>query len=361
MELSLGKVCVQHESYEVPSDEGGSGGVPGEHPVGRLVVLVHEMELRDRLAGGGGESFLKGLPGGHGAPRPLLAVKALRVLPHPPPPGGVPECCLRVSMRPLRLHIDQDALIFLRDFASSFLTHLNPPGPPHGDPTAPPGPSPPMEEEPEDPPIYFREFRFVSEVPVWLDYRGKRVSMEQGALAGILIGLARLNCSELRLKRLSQRKGLLGLSRVLSFAVSEWLSDIRRHQLPALLGGVAPVRAVLRLWRALRELLLLPLTPLLDVGGARGVHRGVSAFGASSAAAAVGLGARLLRALQALAEALYELVAPPGPPRPLRALPASPQQAPPRAAPRRGHHPPPSRRGQRGTAAATPRVPMGRS
>ena len=50
--------------------------------------------------------------------------------------------------------------------------------------------------------------------------------------------------------------------------------------------------------RALRELLLLPLTPLLDVGGARGVRRGVSAFGASSASAAVGLGARLLRALQ---------------------------------------------------------------
>lgn len=362
MELSMGKVSIQHESYEVPPCEGGSvGGVPKEHPVGRTVLLVQHMELKDRIGGGGTESFLKGMEGGHGDHRPMLAVKALRILPHPPPPGGVPECSLRVSMRPLRLHIDQDALIFLRDFASSFITNLYPPpGHTHGDPAAPPGSTPPMEEEHEDPPIYFREFRFISEVPIRLDYRGKRVSMEQGALAGILIGLARLNCTELRLKRLNHRQGLLGLGRVLRYAQAQWLADIRRHQLPALLGGMAPVRAVIGMWRSLRDLLLLPLTPLLDVGESRGGPRGVAAFGASSAAAAVGLGARLLRALQALAEALYELVAPPGPPRPLRALPDGPQQLPPKSTPRRRHHPTTTRRGQRGTAAA-PRIHMGPS
>lgn len=88
----------------------------------------------------------------------------------------------------------------------------------------------------------FREFRFTSEVPIWLDYHGKHVVIEQvrgfighlvgaaasvrkkqsklparslplsffvsqGTFAGILIGLAQLNCSELKLKRLCCRHG----------------------------------------------------------------------------------------------------------------------------------------------------------
>ncbi|XP_072737644.1 autophagy-related protein 2 homolog A-like [Ciconia boyciana] len=197
----------------------------------------------------------------------------------------------------------------------------------------PPGLEPLADEDPDsESPVYFREFRFTAEVPIWLDYRGKRVTMEQGALAGILIGLARLNCSQLRLKRLCHRQGLLGLGKVLSFAVTEWLRDIRCHQLPGLLGGVAPVHAVLRLWRALRDLLALPLLPLLGGhpggvtrGVTQGVTWGVTALGAASASAAIGLGTRLLRALQALAEALYELVAPPAPPAP-RGPPESPSE-----------------------------------
>ncbi|XP_030331246.1 autophagy-related protein 2 homolog A-like [Strigops habroptila] len=346
MELHLGKVSVQHETYDEEAAEGqpwggrgagegpgqrpgGSRGAavgPGERPTARLVLLVQELELRDRLGGDGAPPFLSRHPRGGPPPQPpTLWVKALRVLPHPPPPGGVPECCLRVALAPLRLHIDQDALLFLRDYISSFIAHMDPPAPPPDPPHgsgAPPGLEPLEEEEPEtESPVYFREFRFTAEVPLWLDYHGKRVTMEQGALAGILIGLAQLNCCHLRLRRLCHRHGLLGLSRVLSFAVSEWLRDIRCHQLPGLLGGVAPVHAVLRLWRALRDLLLLPLLGTPAGGVTRGVTRGVTALGAASASAAISLCSRLLRALQALAEALYELVAPPGPPRALEAPP----------------------------------------
>jgi autophagy-related protein 2 len=53
----------------------------------------------------------------------------------------------------------------------------------------------------------FRSFLFSREVPIRLDYQGKRVDMTHGPLAGLLMGLGQLNCSELRLKRISHRHG----------------------------------------------------------------------------------------------------------------------------------------------------------
>jgi hypothetical protein len=52
-----------------------------------------------------------------------------------------------------------------------------------------------------------RTLLFSPDVPVRVDYQGKRVDMTHGPLAGLLMGLAQLNCSELRLKRLSYRHG----------------------------------------------------------------------------------------------------------------------------------------------------------
>ena len=46
---------------------------------------------------------------------------------------------------------------------------------------------------------------FSPEVPIRLDYHGKRVDLTHGPLAGLLMGLGQLNCSELRLKPLSYR------------------------------------------------------------------------------------------------------------------------------------------------------------
>lgn len=95
--------------------------------------------------------------------------------------------------------------------------------------------------------LLYRSVVFSPEVLVKLDYQGKRVDLTHGPLAGLLMGLAQLNCSELRLKRLSHRYGLLGYDKLLAYLASEWLQDIKKNQLPGLLSGVGPMYSVVQL------------------------------------------------------------------------------------------------------------------
>lgn len=67
------------------------------------------------------------------------------------------------------------------------------------------------------------------------------------------MGLAQLNCSELRLKRLTHRHGLLGFDKLVTFLLSEWLQDIKKNQLPSLLGGVGPMHSLVQLCKYAKE------------------------------------------------------------------------------------------------------------
>uniref|UniRef100_A0A8C7PAJ8 Autophagy related 2A n=1 Tax=Oncorhynchus mykiss TaxID=8022 RepID=A0A8C7PAJ8_ONCMY len=340
MEIQLTKVSFQHESYPVvvsaagPCQEGGVPGVGvgavGEQPLSRQVFIVQELEIRDRLASSQLNKFLY-LYTSESMPRRahsnMLTVKALQVCPD----SGVggPECCLRISLLPLRLNIDQDALFFLKDFFSSLAAGVNPylPMDPAAEETTS-GLGPDLTASVEttyseqsssssgstsstDQPIYFREFRFTSEVPIWLDYQGKHVVIEQGTFAGILIGLAQLNCSELKLKRLCCRHGLLGVDKVIQYAVTEWLTDIRKNQLPGILGGVGPMHSVVQLFHGVRDLFWMPIEQYRRDGRIiRGLQRGAASFGTSTASAALELSNRLVQAIQATAETVYDILSP---------------------------------------------------
>ncbi|KAM6953685.1 autophagy-related protein 2 homolog A [Aplochiton taeniatus] len=353
MEIQLTKVSFQHESYKapvsVPGQEGEGPGVGvgvgllGEQPLSRQVFIVQELEVRDRLASSQLNKFLY-LYTSESMPRRahsnMLTVKALQVSPES---GlGGPECCLRISLLPLRLNIDQDALFFLKDFFSSLAAGINPYLPVDSATEVKVDPSQKPSEEAEsdvalgpdlaasvettyseqssssagsssssDQPIYFREFRFTSEVPIWLDYQGKHMVIEQGTFAGILIGLAQLNCSELKLKRLCCRHGLLGVDKVIQYAVTEWLTDIRKNQLPGILGGVGPMHSVVQLFHGVRDLFWMPIEQYRRDGRIiRGLQRGAASFGTSTASAALELSNRLVQAIQATAETVYDILSP---------------------------------------------------
>ncbi|XP_069771921.1 autophagy-related protein 2 homolog B-like isoform X4 [Narcine bancroftii] len=356
MEIQFSKVKFQHEVY--PQTDHSVDPGSAERPISRQVLIIQDLEIRDRLATSQMNKFLylyssKDLP--RKAHANMLTVKALHVSPDS---IRMPqECCLRVTLMPLRLNIDQDALFFLKAFFSSLAAELElliPPDPvqevrksPGVDATSNlskneagavdhspiitlPGQRPVRADpltvaartsinEPEgtsstvfgDQPIFFREFRFTSEVPIRLDYHGKHMSMDQGTLAGILIGLAQLNCSELKLKRLCNRHGLLGVDRLISYALNEWLTDIRKYQLPGILGGVGPMHSLVQLVQGLKDLVWLPIEQYRRDGHiVRGLQRGAASFGTSTAMAALELTNRLVQTIQAAAETAYDMVSP---------------------------------------------------
>lgn len=56
-------------------------------------------------------------------------------------------------------------------------------------------------------PVYIRQFVFSPDVTIRIDYEGRHVDLSQGSLAGLLMGLAQLNCSEITLKRIVYKHG----------------------------------------------------------------------------------------------------------------------------------------------------------
>lgn len=56
-------------------------------------------------------------------------------------------------------------------------------------------------------PVYIRQFVFSPEVTIRLDYEGRHIDFTHGSLAGLLMGLAQLNCSEITLKRIVHKHG----------------------------------------------------------------------------------------------------------------------------------------------------------
>ncbi|KDR16670.1 autophagy-related protein 2 homolog A-like [Zootermopsis nevadensis] len=350
MELQLNKVKFRHEVYPDNAKEAS-----------RQILLVSDVEVRDRLAS---SQFNKFLYQHSSESRPkqshanMIRIVAVHV--RPDPKLTVQECSLKVTLLPLRLNIDQDSLLFLFGFFTdmSRLKKSKEDGtvqcytPRHNTPThqAPvmtvnvaggsrtPSPEPPtfliqleedankqdsdrvsalpsanqqLNDRPPTPPIFFRSFYFSREVPIRLDYQGKRVDMTHGPLAGLLMGLGQLNSSELRLKCISYRHGLLGFDKLVTFVLNEWLQDIKKNQLPSLLGGVGPMHALVQLFQGIRDLFWLPIEQYQKDGRiVRGLQRGANSFTTSTAMAALELTNRLVQAIQSTAEMAYDMVSP---------------------------------------------------
>ncbi|XP_064484407.1 autophagy-related protein 2 homolog A-like isoform X3 [Ornithodoros turicata] len=342
MELQMNKIRFQHEVYPQNTVQAS-----------RQVLLIHDVEIRDRLASSEINKFLyqyasESMP--RQAHANMVVLKMVHIRPDPESPAQ--ECSIRVSLKPLRFNIDQDALLFLYSFFSDVASGGTPPEPrdtgeerhvhftdaspsslePSSScgltPTEPGqlfivlqdetleaqdlistgGTSPPTGSTS---PLFIRSFVFSPDVPIRVDYHGKRVAMDQGALAGLLMGLGQLNCLEVTLKTLSYRHGLLGVDKVLAYACNEWLNDIKKNQVPSVLGGVGPMHSFVQLFNGVKDLLWLPVEQYRKDGRiVRGLQRGASSFTTSTAMACLELTNKLVQTIQGAAELAYDMLSP---------------------------------------------------
>ncbi|KAK7506847.1 hypothetical protein BaRGS_00001698 [Batillaria attramentaria] len=363
MEVWLSKVGVQYEEYP-----------PNVSKALRWVFLVHDAEVRDRLKASHINKFLY-QDTSEKRPRQssanMLCMKALFTRPDPKLPTR--ECSLHISGLPIRLNIDQESLFFLRRFIMEF-TGQQPsdpytptaggegfrPGTPTlsssvGSGSKDRGPVLGLDVGPEeeggeeggrprpelliqldeislersqalkaalddegsdtssnydDSPVFFKSVVFSPAVPIRLDYSGKCLDMDR-TLAGLLIGLAQLNNSELCLKRISHKQGLLGAEKVVAFLLNEWLLDIRSNQLPSILGGVGPMHSFVQLAQGIRDMFWMPVEQYRRDGRVwRGMQRGASSLTMSTARAVIELTNKAVSTIQYVSELTYDMLSP---------------------------------------------------
>nr|XP_046908744.1 autophagy-related protein 2 homolog B-like [Dermatophagoides farinae] len=262
------------------------------------------------------------------------------------------EADLTVSLKPLRVNVDQDTLLFLMDFFSKFNDTLtaklnaaatnadyndnidedddddddddetkNPPTSFTIDPSPSSSSSETNKNHMMNPQgdlhsnsLFIKSFTFLPDVPIRLDYHGKHIDLKQGALPGIALGLAQLNQSELYLKKLTNKHGLLGIDKVIQYAIEEWGRDIKRNQLPSILGGVGPMHSFIQLFQGIRDLFWIPIDQYRrDQRIVRGIQRGAYAFSVSTAMATLELANRLVVLIQNTAQFAHNVVTPPTP------------------------------------------------
>ena len=321
MEFHMTKARFQHELYK-----------PDEMYAARTVFTVTNFEIHDRLQSSQINKFLYHF---HNETSPkqshanMLLIKALLVRSEK---NKDPECRLKISLQPLRLNIDQDALNFLTTFFNSLSSGDDSntsfdDGSTYG--TAPSTFAEPQLEVKHFTngevdslkstgaqssvvrPLFFNEFIFSPAVPIRLDYRGKRIDIEQGKIAGLLMGLGQLNCSQLRLQKIVHRHGLLGVDKLINFALNEWAADIRNNQLPSILGGVGPLHSFVQFFQGFRDLVWLPVEQYRRDGRiVRGLQRGTSSFGTSTSMAMLELTNRFVWLVQTTAETACDIVSP---------------------------------------------------
>lgn len=92
---------------------------------------------------------------------------------------------------------------------------------------------------------------------------------------------------------------LLGFEKLLTYVTQEWLQDIKKHQLPSLLGGVGPMYSFVRLIQGFRDLVQLPIEQYQKDGRiVRGLQRGANSFTTSTAMAAIEIATRIVNLIQ---------------------------------------------------------------
>ncbi|KIX07272.1 uncharacterized protein Z518_01925 [Rhinocladiella mackenziei CBS 650.93] len=202
------------------------------------------------------------------------------------------EMVLKVTVLPLRLHVDQDAL----DFMSRFFEFKDPNAPGSNGPSNPP----------------FLQRVEVNAVQVKLDFKPKRVDY-----AGLRSGRTTefmnffvLDRADMVLRRVILY-GVSGFDRLGIMLNNIWMPDVKRHQLPGVLAGLAPIRPLVDVSSGVRDLIAVPIREYRKDGRlVRSIQKGALVFAKTTATELVNLGAKMAIGTQQVLQNTEDLFVP---------------------------------------------------
>ncbi|KAL6253246.1 autophagy-related protein 2 [Rhinocladiella similis] len=185
------------------------------------------------------------------------------------------EMVLKVTVLPLRLHVDQDAL----DFMSRFFEFKDE--------------SAPASNVPSNPPFLQRVE--VNAVQLRLDFKPKRVDyggLRSGRTTEFMNFFV-LDRADMVLRRVILY-GVSGFDRLGIMLNNIWTPDVKRNQLPRVLAGLAPFRPLVDVSSGVRDLVAVPIREYRKDGRlVRSIQKGAFAFAKTTATELVNLGAKM--------------------------------------------------------------------
>jgi len=199
----------------------------------------------------------------------ILTVKPL-------PELGASEFVLKVTLLPLRLHVDQDAL----DFITRFFEFKD-------------SSAPPVHSSPSD--IPFIQRAEINSIPVNLDFKPKRVDytgLRSGRTTEMMNFIV-LDEAHMVLRH-TIIYGVSGFDRLGLTLNDIWSPDVTRNQLPGILAGLAPIRSIVNVGSGFRNLVEVPIREYKKDGRiVRSIGKGAAAFAKTTGTEIVKLGAKI--------------------------------------------------------------------
>ncbi|KAK0653957.1 Autophagy-related protein 2 [Lasiodiplodia hormozganensis] len=224
---------------------------------------------------------------------PMIRLEMLTV--RPVPNLAASELVIRVSVLPLRLHVDQDALDFITrffEFKDDRLGSKEAPG--------------------EQPFIQRLEVRTVK---LKLDYKPKKVDyagLRSGHTTEFMNFLI-LDSANITLRRCIVY-GISGFDKIHNTLNDIWMPDVKRNQIPHIMAGLAIARPAANVMNAAKSIVTVPMAQYNRDGRVlRSAQMGAVAFAKNTTTELLRLGAKISIGTQAMMQTAEGILSPVSP------------------------------------------------